>query len=289
MINIKHLSPHKMSYIPLPTSYLKRKLLIQNHLQSSKKRLKVGKSPNKKPQSAKKREAPVPVVKINLSQYLRFDSQKTCRDDPLRMDRLRWKFIQAAKACLGIPYGKKYLTKHPEYNGIFLDCCGLVRRVVNSLSKEFGFKLGRWNQCYQYDMLPKEIPLSKMKPGDLIFYSGLYYPDHAKKQQTHNMVHVEIYLGGEKTIGSRETCGVVSIYDSFQFVSENYYNIEYHFKSIDTWLKGILKSFCKYHRWDENNSAPSFGNNYNNKLKLLCNTNGNNKMSSSFTVYNKDK
>ena len=30
-----------------------------------------------------------------------------------------------------------------------------------------------------------------------------------------------------------------------------YQHIEYHFKSIDTWLKGIHKSFCNEHKWHE--------------------------------------
>lgn len=170
-----------------------------------------------------------------------------------RHSHLRQKFINSALSFLGVPYGKKYLQYHPEYNSsLFLDCCGLVRHSFNKLKHEFGFSLGKWNQCYQYDILPKKISYEEMKPGDLIFYTGIYYPDKNKKQQIHNLVHVEIYLGeGEKTIGSRDSSGVVSIYDTFQFESSNYYNIEYHFKSIDTWLKGIHKSFCKTHQWGD--------------------------------------
>ena len=175
------------------------------------------------------------------------------RENPLRMSELREKFLSTAKTLLGIPYGKKYLLAHPEYDGgVFLDCCALVRRTVSILKEEFGFALSRWNQAYQFDVLPDEIPYEEMKPGDLVFYSGIYYPDLNLKEQPHNMTHVEIFLGeGEKTIGSRDSTGVVSIYDTFQFASENYYNIEYHFKSIDTWLKGIHRSFCNEHKWHE--------------------------------------
>ena len=66
------------------------------------------------------------------------------------------------------------------------------------------------------------------------------------------MVHVEIFLGGptgEQTIGARWNNGVVSIFDSYKFVSKSYYNIKYHFKSIDTWLQGVCKSFCDIHPW----------------------------------------
>ena len=185
------------------------------------------------------------------------------RDNPLRMSDLRSKFLETAKTCLGIPYGKKYLIAHPDYSSdLFLDCCGLVRHVVNLLKEEFGFSLGRWNQGYQFDVLPDEIPFEELKPGDLIFYTGHYYPDRGMREQPHNMMHVEIYLGeGEKTIGSRDSRGVVEIYDTFQFSSENYYNIEYHFKSIDTWLKGIHKSFCNEHKWHEEAMAIGAGNN----------------------------
>lgn len=178
------------------------------------------------------------------------------RNDPIYMLTIRYKFIEVAKTLLGIPYGKKYLIAHPKYNkNIFLDCCGLVRHAFNLMKRDFGFTLGKWNQCYQYDILPKAIPFEKLQPGDLVFYTGIYYPDKYKKQQLHNIVHVEIYLGkGEMTIGSRDSYGVVEIYDTFQFESSTYYNIEYKFKSIDTWIKGIHKSFCSEHDWGRGNN-----------------------------------
>ena len=129
-----------------------------------------------------------------------------------------------------------------------------MRHAFNLLKEDFGFGLGRWNQSYQYDILPEEITFEEMQPGDLIFYSGIFYPDKNLKPQIHNMTHVEIFLGeGEKTIGSRYrgSDGTVDIFDTFQFMSERYYNIKYHFKSIDTWLKGIHKSFCPEHKWHE--------------------------------------
>ena len=179
--------------------------------------------------------------------------KKEDRENPEYMIKLRQKFLDTAKSLIGIPYGKKYLEKHPEYDGeLFLDCCGLVRHTVNLLKDDFGFSLGKWNQAYQYDILPDEISFEEMQPGDLIFYSGIFYPDRRMIPQIHNMTHVEIYLGeGEKTIGSRESDGTVEIFDTFQFMSEKYYNIKYHFKSIDTWLRGIHKSFCPEHKWHE--------------------------------------
>ena len=179
-------------------------------------------------------------------------SKKKEKKNPEQLKQLRQKFVDTAKTFIGIPYDKNYLKKNPDYNGIFLDCCGLVRHTVNLLKDDFGFSLDRWNQAYQYDILPDEIPFEQMQPGDLIFFSAKYYPDIAPKQQKHHITHVEIYLGeGEKTIGSREKHGYVDTFDSFQFLSDKYYNIKYHFKSIDTWLKGIHKSFCPLHKWHE--------------------------------------
>jgi hypothetical protein len=65
----------------------------------------------------------------------------------------------------------------PEYESkLYLDCCGLVRRVMYDLAKEFGFIIGPWNQSYMYDTLPHTIThLSDVKPGDLVFISATYY------------------------------------------------------------------------------------------------------------------
>jgi hypothetical protein len=66
------------------------------------------------------------------------------------------------------------------------------------------------------------------------------------------MVHVEIYLGeDEKTVAARDRFGVVEIFDTYKFTSENYYDIEYHYRSIDTWLIGVHKSFCDEHKWHD--------------------------------------
>lgn len=70
-----------------------------------------------------------------------------------------------------------FLFLEPEYSSkIFLDCCGLVRRAQRDLHKQFGFKLGPWNQGYMYDTLPITVEREEdMKPGDLVFISATYY------------------------------------------------------------------------------------------------------------------
>lgn len=175
------------------------------------------------------------------------------RDTPEYQAALREKFLRRAKDYIGIPYAKRYTEPgSPEYNSpLFLDCCALVRQVLDDLKEDFGFRIGRWNQAYQYDLLTPEISFEEMKPGDLIFYSGTYY-DAKKRRQLHDMVHVEIFLGGEtgeQSIGARWFKGAVRIFDSYKFVSTNYYDIKFHYCSINLWLKGVCQSQCHLHPW----------------------------------------
>jgi len=46
------------------------------------------------------------------------------------------------------------------------------------------------------------------KAGDLVFYKGDYY-SNKKKKRVHDIVHVEVYLGDNQTIGARYRKGVV--------------------------------------------------------------------------------
>ncbi len=114
------------------------------------------------------------------------------------------------------------------------------------LREEFGFQLDRWNQAYQVDTLPITLTLEQMKPGDLIFYSGTYFNTKLRAQK-HDMVHVEIFTGGEtgeQSIGARWQKGVVKYFDSFKFTSTSYHSIQFHFRSLETWLDGICRSHC---------------------------------------------
>lgn len=113
---------------------------------------------------------------MKKSKQLELSRPISFRDNPERIEALRNKFVEKALSYLGVPYGKRYLTEdNPRYHSsIFLDCCGLIRQCVNDLKEDFGFMLGRWNQAYQFDILPDEIPFEKMKRGDLIFYTATY-------------------------------------------------------------------------------------------------------------------
>ena len=130
---------------------------------------------------------------------------------------------------MGVPYAKRYRKKgDPLYNApLFLDCCALVRRAVKDLRKEFGFRLGPGNQCYQFDTLPIDLEFHEMKPGDIIFYSAKMY--NPKTIIKHDMVHIEVFLGGktgEKSIGSRTSINQVSYHDSYRFVGRKYHSTE---------------------------------------------------------------
>lgn len=168
--------------------------------------------------------------------------QKMCRDERLiggkRSEEfkssLREKFINTAKQYLGVPYAERYKAEDAPIAPLYQDCCGLVRQVVKDLQEDFGFVIGKWNQCYQMDTLPVVLEQSQLRPGDLIFYEGLYVSNKSKPQK-HNNVHVEIFLGGdsgEATIGSRYHKGCVSIFPSFKFKSTTWDLVQFHFRSL---------------------------------------------------------
>ena len=122
----------------------------------------------------------------------------TNRRDPNFKKQLRQKFIDGCIKYFGVPYAKRYHNQgDPLYDApIFLDWCALVRQVVYDLREDFGFKLDRWNQAYQYDTLPIDLKFEEMVPGDLIFYSAIYFNEKLRPQK-HGMVHVEVFTGGE--------------------------------------------------------------------------------------------
>ncbi|XP_058858288.1 protein polyglycylase TTLL10-like isoform X2 [Acipenser ruthenus] len=172
--------------------------------------------------------------------------------DPDQRWELRMKFLQQAKSYIGMPYHKRYHPPgSPEYESpLFLDCCGLIRKVLLDLKEDFGFVIGPGNQAYQYDTLPFTLATeADMKPGDLVFISGSYFntqtiflqnfpvpleekQPHRRilpspcltvvKRQIHDMVHVEIWLGeGERTLGARWHRGKVQIFDSYNHCSQH--------------------------------------------------------------------
>mmetsp|Transcript_15247 Transcript_15247/g.25137 ORF Transcript_15247/g.25137 Transcript_15247/m.25137 type:complete len:237 (+) Transcript_15247:462-1172(+) len=95
------------------------------------------------------------------------------------------------------------------------------------------------------------MELGDLSPGDLIFLTGTYH-DPNRKKQPHNLVHVEIFLGGRTgqcTIASRLVAGTVQEYDTFKYESKSYGNVVYHYRSIDPWIQGICESSCTQHPW----------------------------------------
>ena len=209
-----------------------------------------------------------------LQEKKRLSKLKAKANEKKRTDafksHLRAKFVEAARQYLGVPYGKRF---HEQEEGkacecegcteaerqlrddpMFLDCCALVRKCVYDLREDFGFVLGAGNQAYQFDTLPMRVEsVDQLEPGDLIFFSGEYFNDKCKKQK-HDMVHVEIFVGGDSgkaVIGSREKQKWIKEYDTYEFVSKSWKLKEYYFVKIDNWLNGELKSHCKEHCWSK--------------------------------------
>jgi hypothetical protein len=167
-------------------------------------------------------------------------------------DALREKFIMQAKKYIGVPYAERYKKPEDPIAPLYLDCCGLVRKVVQDLAEDFGFLIGRWNQAYMFDTLPNEVPFEELKPGDLIFYEANFTNPDRCKAQKHNMTHVEIFLGGDSgraTLGSRYFRGAVNIYPDYEFPCTTWKCYKHHFRSLDTWLDGICQSTCEEHPW----------------------------------------
>jgi len=191
--------------------------------------------------------------------------QRSARKTPAAMDRLRSKFVAQCKKYTGVPYARKYHEPGtPDHDApLFLDCCALVRRAVDDLTEDFGFRVGRWNQAYQYDTLynARVADIAQLKPGDLVFYEATYYSEKSKKQK-YDMVHVEVFLGLEgggttplSTIGARKQKGHIQVFDSYAFESKSYHSIKFHFCSLDPWLRGECKPELSPGHWIEKNPS----------------------------------
>ncbi len=90
------------------------------------------------------------AVQVHLNQA---KNEAEMRRQPERMQELRSRFIERCKSYYGIPYAKRYHEPDsPHYSSpLFLDCCGLIRRVLRDLKEDFGFTIGPWNQAYMSD------------------------------------------------------------------------------------------------------------------------------------------
>lgn len=112
------------------------------------------------------------------------------------------------------------------------------------------------SQAYQFDCLPEIRSLETAEYGDLVFYKGTYF--NPASSQAHDITHVEIFTGGTTTVGSRSG-QVVSEHKTYKFPGDEcakYHSVEYMFRSIDTWLDGVCRSFCKLHH-DHPTATPS--------------------------------
>ena len=105
--------------------------------------------------------------------------QKACKKNAYKRsqeekDALRQKFVDQLKKYIGVPYAERYKAPEDPVAPLYLDCCALVRKALFDLQDDFGFVPGKWNQSYQLDTCPIEVPFEELKPGDLVFYIGTY-------------------------------------------------------------------------------------------------------------------
>ena len=153
-----------------------------------------------------------------LQQHKSFKSQNIVLDTQLtvhgELGKRRKEFLQRALHYLGVPY-RAGAEAHPDQklgpaaqlqSGLYLDCCALIRRCLLDLQDTLEFEVGPYNQAYLYDTLPIVLTEEQLCPGDLIFIQGSY-KDGSKRRPKHDIVHVEIFLGGDSGASSLGTLG----------------------------------------------------------------------------------
>lgn len=87
---------------------------------------------------------------MKIKKMLTSKNAKIDWKDPELKWKLREKFIETAKKYIGVPYAKRYHKPgDPLYDWpLFLDCCGLVRQVLQDMKEDLGFEIDVWNQAY---------------------------------------------------------------------------------------------------------------------------------------------
>ena len=166
-------------------------------------------------------------------------------------------FGSQCRKYMGVPYHPSYHKdpNSPYHNApLYLDCCGLTRRVMQDLADDFGFVIGPGNQAYQFETCPVEVAEADLKPGDLIFTAGTYKKE-GKKAQKYDMVHIEVFVGGGEsglqTIGARRQTGCVEVLPSYKFDSKSYTITKQFLRSLDTWLSGECKPLLDPEYWEK--------------------------------------
>lgn len=126
---------------------------------------------------------------------------KTTTSNASNIAGIRGKLVAKAKSYLGIPY--VWGGTNPS---VGLDCSGLTSLVYGS----FGYNIGR--TTYNQDVTGRHVPLSALKPGDLILEYG--------------KGHVTMYIGGGQQIEAPQPGDVVKI-SSVPYASGAMYGLRY--------------------------------------------------------------
>ena len=139
-------------------------------------------------------------------------NQNGFSDEQARMNAVRQAFVLRSRHYMGCLYRKGAQIRKGQVVGngakdsdLYLDCCGLVRRCVQDMKLDFGFELGPWNQGYLFDTLPVKVAARDLLAGDLIFSQGRYR-DPKWRRMHHDIVHVEIFVGGRSGQSKRPAC-----------------------------------------------------------------------------------
>jgi len=118
----------------------------------------------------------VEILAMDLWQVKAYEQELAAQADDRTVDENTLKIIESACSYLGTPY--RYGGTTPEG----FDCSGFVRHVFG----ENGISLNRTS--YEQFRQGKAIPLTALRPGDLIFFGKV-------KRQHCRIEHVGLYIG----------------------------------------------------------------------------------------------
>ena len=90
--------------------------------------------------------------KIIIPRYSTIRKGRVFTKQMIRRKLLRERFVALAHHYVGVPYAKKYWKEGTDEHAapFFLDCCGLVRRILQDMAYDLGFVIGPWNQSNQF-------------------------------------------------------------------------------------------------------------------------------------------
>ena len=131
------------------------------------------------------------------------------------------KLVDIAKSLLGKPY--KYGANSEEAPEVF-DCSSFTQYIF----KQIGIELPRSALLQAADPRGKEVEISNVKIGDLVFMRGIigHYNDQLFHGRKFCIGHVAIYSGNNKIMHARSSVNSVVEQDIKEFTSIPNFNLE---------------------------------------------------------------